>query len=69
MQPCRTVLAQKIRERRQSLEEFAAYTETFAREHHERATLSVRHLQRLVAGRRLGWPATAVRSTGDRSPA
>ncbi len=52
MQPCRTVLAQKIRERRQTLEEFAAYAETFAREHHERATLSVRHLQRLAAGRR-----------------
>jgi hypothetical protein len=52
MRPYRTVLEQKIRERRQTFEEFAAYVEEFAREHNEPATLSVRHLQRLVAGRR-----------------
>jgi 8-oxo-dGTP pyrophosphatase MutT (NUDIX family) len=47
----RTVLEQKIRERRQTFEEFAEYAETYAREHAEPGTLSVRHLQRLVAGR------------------
>jgi tetratricopeptide (TPR) repeat protein len=52
MRPYRTVLEQKIRERRQTFEEFVAYVETFAREHNEPGTLSVRHLQRLVAGRR-----------------
>jgi hypothetical protein len=52
MRPYRTVLEQKIRERRQTFEEFAAYVETFAREHNEPGTLGVRHLQRLVAGRR-----------------
>jgi hypothetical protein len=50
--PARTVLEQLIRDRRQTLEEFAAYAETFAREHREPGTLSVRHLQRLIAGRR-----------------
>src|SRR6266852_1008811 len=52
MRPYRTVLEQKIRERRQTFEEFAAYVEEFAREHNEPGTLSVRHLQRLVAGGR-----------------
>lgn len=47
----RTVLEQKIRERQQTLEEFAEYVEVFAREHDEPGTLSLRHLQRLVAGR------------------
>lgn len=47
----RTVLEQKIRERQQTLEEFADYVETFAREHDEPGTLSLRHLQRLAAGR------------------
>ncbi|MGW0891553.1 transcriptional regulator [Saccharopolyspora sp. NPDC002578] len=47
----RTVLEQRIRERRQTLEEFAEYAEAFAREHGEVGTLGVRHLQRLVAGR------------------
>jgi 8-oxo-dGTP pyrophosphatase MutT (NUDIX family) len=47
----RTVLEQKIRERRLSLREFVEYVETFAREHNEPGTLSFRHLQRLVAGR------------------
>jgi hypothetical protein len=48
----RTVLEQKIRERKQTFEEFAADVETFARENNEPGTLGVRHLQRLVAGRR-----------------
>lgn len=48
----RTVLEQKIRERRETFEEFAEYAERFAREHNESGTLSVRHLQRLAAGRR-----------------
>jgi tetratricopeptide (TPR) repeat protein len=48
----RTLLEQKIRERRETFEEFAAYAETFAREHREPGTLSIRHLQRLAAGRR-----------------
>jgi hypothetical protein len=47
----RTVLEQKIRERRQTFEEFAEDAEVFAREHDEPGTLSVRHLQRLAAGR------------------
>ena len=47
----RTVLEQKIRERRLSLREFVEFVETFAREHNEPGTLSFRHLQRLVAGR------------------
>ena len=38
------------RYRRQTFEEFAEYVETFAREHMESGTLSVRHLQRLAAG-------------------
>src|ERR1700760_3124580 len=51
MRPYRTVLEQKIRERRQTYEEFAEYVETFAREHKEPGTLGIRHLQRLAAGR------------------
>lgn len=47
----RTVLEQKIRERRLSLREFVEFVETFARDHEEPGTLSFRHLQRLVAGR------------------
>lgn len=50
--PARTVLEQLIRDRRQTLEEFAAYAETFAVDNDEPGTLSVRHLQRLIAGRR-----------------
>ncbi|HEX5403735.1 MAG TPA: hypothetical protein VFX16_15695 [Pseudonocardiaceae bacterium] len=52
MRPYRTVLEQKIRERRQTFEEFVADVEIFAREHNEPGTLGLRHLQRLVAGRR-----------------
>jgi hypothetical protein len=47
----RTVLEQKIWERRQTFEEFAEFAEIFAREHKEPGTLGVRHLQRLAAGR------------------
>lgn len=47
----RTVLEQMIWQRRMTLERFAEYAETFAREHGERGTLSVRHLGRLVSGR------------------
>ncbi|MFB9930148.1 NUDIX domain-containing protein [Amycolatopsis halotolerans] len=48
--PPRTVLEARIREQRQTLEEFAAFAEDFARKHNESGTLSVRHLQRLIAG-------------------
>lgn len=51
MRAYRTALEQKIRERRQTLEEFAEYAETYARQHRESGTLSLRHLQRMVAGR------------------
>jgi hypothetical protein len=50
--PARTLLEQMIRERGQTLDEFVEYVEVFAREHHERGTLSLRHLQRLIAGQR-----------------
>lgn len=46
----RTVLEQLIRQRQQSFEEFVEFAERFAREHGEPGTLSLRHLQRLVAG-------------------
>ncbi len=60
--PPRTVLEQRIRERRQTFEEFATFAEQFAVEHGEPGTLSVRHLQRLVAGRHPdGRPITQVR--------
>jgi hypothetical protein len=49
--PFRTLLEQKIKERRQTLEEFVESAEAFAREHGESGTLSLRHLNRLVAGR------------------
>jgi tetratricopeptide (TPR) repeat protein len=56
------VLEQRIRERRQTFEEFATFAEQFAVEHGEPGTLSVRHLQRLVAGRHPdGRPITQVR--------
>ena len=51
MRPVRTVLEQKIRDRRQTLEEFAEFAETFAREHNEPGHIGVRHLQRLASGR------------------
>ncbi|GAA0259059.1 hypothetical protein GCM10010492_70060 [Saccharothrix mutabilis subsp. mutabilis] len=52
MRTFRTVLEQRIWERRLTLEEFAEYAEQFAREHGEPGTIGVRHLQRLVAGQR-----------------
>ena len=57
----RTLLEQRIRERCLTFEEFVQHAETFAREHDEPGTLSLRHLQRLVTGRPLGAlrPATA----------
>src|SRR4051812_42444723 len=62
IRPMRTLLEQRIRERRQTFEEFAEYAEQFAREHGEPGTLSVRHLQRLVAGyRKDGRPLGAPR--------
>lgn len=48
----RTLLGQRIAEMRMTLEEFAEYAERFGREHNEPGTLSLRHLQRLVTGRR-----------------
>jgi len=48
----RTVLEQKIWESNQTFEEYAEYAEQVARDHHEPATLGVRHLERLAAGRR-----------------
>jgi 8-oxo-dGTP pyrophosphatase MutT (NUDIX family) len=47
----RTVLEQRIRERRLTLDECVAQVEMFAREHGEPGTLSSRHLQRLISGR------------------
>jgi tetratricopeptide (TPR) repeat protein len=50
--PARTVLEQKIRDRRETLDEFVEYVEKFRREHNERGTLGRRHVERLVAGHR-----------------
>jgi hypothetical protein len=62
MRTFRTVLEQKIWDRRQTIEEFAEFTETFAREHGEPGTVSARHLQRLASGRgRGGRPLGEVR--------
>lgn len=59
--PPRTLLEQLIRQSCMTYEEFVQHAETFARDHHEPGTLSLRHLQRLVSGRPLGAlrPATA----------
>jgi 8-oxo-dGTP pyrophosphatase MutT (NUDIX family) len=51
-EPARTMLEQQVRARRQTFEEFVEFAERFARDHGEAGTLSVRHLQRLAAGRR-----------------
>jgi hypothetical protein len=48
----RTLLEQRIAEMHMTLEEFPEYAERLGREHKEPGTLSVRHLQRLVAGQR-----------------
>ncbi|MBB5889677.1 transcriptional regulator [Kutzneria kofuensis] len=45
------MLEQKVWERRQTLEEFAEYAETYAREHKEPGSIGLRHLQRLASGR------------------
>ncbi len=67
MQGYRTVLEQKIRGMRLTLEEFANYAETFALEHGEPGTLSYRHLQRLVSGRNAqGEPIRSVRASTAR---
>jgi hypothetical protein len=59
--PPRTLLEQRIRQRCMTYEEFVQYAEVFARDNREPGTLSLRHLQRLVSGQRLGAlrPATA----------
>jgi hypothetical protein len=49
--PPRSLLEAKIRDRNMTLDEFAEYAETFARENGEPGTLSARHLQRLLAPR------------------
>ncbi|MFD0812002.1 hypothetical protein ACFQ05_18705 [Amycolatopsis umgeniensis] len=48
----RTVLEMKLRERNQTLAEFVEDPERFARRFGEPGTLSVRHLQRLISGRK-----------------
>jgi hypothetical protein len=48
--PARTVLAQRIRERRLTFEELSEQLEVFARENNEVGTVSIRHVQRLAAG-------------------
>jgi hypothetical protein len=48
--PVRTVLAQRIREHRLTLEEFSEQLEVFTRENNEVGTVSIRHAQRLAAG-------------------
>ncbi|WP_028933839.1 hypothetical protein [Pseudonocardia spinosispora] len=50
----RTVLEEQIRARRMTFEEFVGYAETFAREHGEPGTLSLRHLKRLAGGKYAG---------------
>ncbi|MFD4668463.1 transcriptional regulator [Lentzea sp. NPDC058450] len=52
MRTFRTVLEQRIWERRLTLEEFVQEAELYARENREPGSLGLRHLQRLVAGRR-----------------
>lgn len=68
----RTLLEQLIRdERGETFEEFAAYAENFARRHHLAGTLSLRHLLRLVSGRKadgtpLGKPRPATANLLER---
>ncbi|MFB9927944.1 hypothetical protein ACFORO_20025 [Amycolatopsis halotolerans] len=50
--PPRTVLELRLRERSQTLAEFVVEAERFARTFGEAGTLSVRHLQRLISGRK-----------------
>ena len=71
MREYRTVLEQKIRERRQTFEEFAEFAETFAREHRELqlGSVSLRHLQRLASGVGPKGRPLGPGSGGDRSAA
>ncbi|QRP48083.1 hypothetical protein [Amycolatopsis sp. FDAARGOS 1241] len=67
----RTLLEQKIWERKQTLSEFVRFAEEFARQFGERGTLSERHLKRLVAGRaatgtQIGRPRPATASLLER---
>lgn len=67
MRTFRTVLEQRIWERRLTLEEFVQEAELYAREHREPGTLGLRHLQRLVAGRRsAGEPLGHVKASTAR---
>lgn len=59
VRPARTVLEREIRDRRLTYEEFVEFAERFGREHGEAGTLSVRHVQRLAAGR-VGVPRPAT---------
>jgi tetratricopeptide (TPR) repeat protein len=70
--PARTLLEQLIRdERGETFEEFTAYAEDFARRHRLPGTLSLRHLLRLVSGRKadgtpLGKPRSATANLLER---
>jgi hypothetical protein len=70
--PARTLLEQLIRaERGETFEEFAAYVEEFARRNRLPGTLSLRHLLRLVSGRKtdgtpLGTPRPATANLLER---
>jgi hypothetical protein len=59
--PPRTLLEHRIRQRCMTFEEFVQHAQTFAHNHDEPGTLSLRHLQRLVTGQPHGTlrPATA----------
>ncbi|MGH3935017.1 MAG: hypothetical protein ACRDS1_08585 [Pseudonocardiaceae bacterium] len=52
--PARTLLEHRIRQRCMTFEEFVDHAESFARDHHESGTLSLRHLQRLASGKATG---------------
>lgn len=70
--PARTLLEQLIRdERGETFEEFVAFAEDFARRHRLPGTLSLRHLLRLVSGRKadgsqLGTPRPATANLLER---
>lgn len=53
----RTVLEELIWARQMTFEEFVEYAESFAQEHGQPGTLSLRHLHRLASGQRTGRPA------------
>jgi 8-oxo-dGTP pyrophosphatase MutT (NUDIX family) len=65
--PARTMLEHRIWELRQTQEEFAEFANAIARQHNVPATLSARHVQRLVAGRKLdGTPIGPLRPSTTR---